>query len=243
MSTFPSGDTDDTTTTPDKPDTPAPQTPGGPPPRSLGATFAALSMPVRIGIGIAVLLLIGGASYMVTQLNGSASTHRGTQQLDAQAPQSTNPNPNPNGIQVPAPDATGRIIEHEGLAVNRDQGDVTQLVLDPGTYIKINELWSRADNDGKVLLPPGMTRDQAVFFKSEDQQTPYTGEVTEQMAPATSISFEGELNEGYSLSPGVVVWYTNESFQTDPAWILIPKGNPGEHTLFVDSVPVELAIP
>lgn len=213
---------------------------------SASSKIAGMSRQTLIGLGVAGLVVLGAGGYFISSL-GSSHSQKGTQQLTANEPGS-NAGANAgsqgaNGVTLPAPDATGRILEHNGVAINRDPADVTEITLAPYTYAQMGELWARADENGKLLLPPGKSRADATFFSGDDQETPWEGEVGEEIKPVTSITFEGELTEGYALAPGTVLWYTSKDFRSDPAYILIPKGNPGEHTFYVGSQPLELSLP
>lgn len=213
-------------------------TPSG---QGVGAQLAALPKPALIAIGVGLLAVLAGGGLLLGR-GGSNHASTGTQQLQANVP-STPQAALPDGVSKPAPDATGRIIDTESLAIDREQAEVTKVTLAPFTYVKVGEWWSRADDNGVVYLPPAKALADAMFFSADDQSAPYAGETTEATATVTSVTFEKGTPGGYNLDPGAQVWYQNETFQTDPAYILIPKGTPGNFQIFVGSAPIDLAIP
>lgn len=189
--------------------------------------------------GIAVVALAVG---MGSLLLGPSKRDSNTQQLTAIAP-STEAVGVPEGFEIPAPDATGRIIDTETLAVDRESVEVTVVKVDPSTYAQVGEWWARANDQGMIYLPPGKQLADATFFSADDQTVPYAGQTSEEKGTVTSVTFEKGAPGGFNLSPGAQVWYTDASFQTDPAYLLIPKGLEGSFQVYVGSVPIELALP
>lgn len=204
----------------------------------------AANRPLLIGGGVALAALVAVIGFFMT--GGSKDGVTTTQQLTANKPdaaQQAQAGGAPEGFEVPAPDATGRIIDTEALTVDRESVDVTVAKVDPSTYAQIGEWWSRANDQGMVYLPPGKALADVTFFSADDQTVPYAGQAAEESAPVTSVTFEKGVAGGFNLSAGAQVWYTNASFQSDPAYILIPKGLDGSFQVYVGSVPVELALP
>lgn len=198
--------------------------------------------PVLIGGGVALAALVIGVGYLL--IGGSSSNEvTSTQQLTANNPGANQVAGAPEGFKQPAPNATGRIVDTENLTVDRELADVTIAKVDPSTYAQIGEWWSRANGEGTLYLPPGKGLADVTFFSADDQTVPYTGQTTEDKGTVTSVTFERGIIGGFNLSPGAQVWYTDPSFQSDPAYILIPKGLEGTFQVYVDSAPVELAIP
>lgn len=228
------------------PDTPAPVAPPAPPTGgpatgpSLGQRLAALPKQAIIGGGLAIVLALAGIGLLMSLFKSNTQTT--TQQLDAHVPSAPQAIV-PDGFTPPAPDATGRIIETDELVVDRELAEVTVAKVDPSTYAKVGEWWSRADESGSIYLPPGKTLADAQFFSAEDQTAPYAGQATEEQATVTSLTFEKGVAGGYNLSSGAQVWYQNETFQSDPAYILIPKGIEGTFQVYVGTAPIDLAIP
>lgn len=232
---------------PPAPDTAAPipgATPSKPPAGDSPLAGLTKNRPVLIGGGVAIAAVVLGLGYLFT--GGAKDEVTTTQQLTASNPgaaQQAQAGGAPEGFEHPAPDATGRIIDTDALAVDREQADVTIAKVDPSTYAQIGEWWSRANGEGKLYLPPGKALADVTFFSADDQTVPYAGQAAEETGAVTSVTFEKGVAGGFSLSPGAQVWYTDASFQSDPAYILIPKGLEGSFQVYVGSVPVELAIP
>lgn len=239
--------------TPGMPAQPPGSAPGTPPPTGApGATKTgssplddlAANRPLLIAGGVGLVAVIAVIGIFLS--GGPKNDVTSTQQLTANAPgatQQAQADVLPDGFERPAPDATGRIIDTEELTVDREAAEVTIAKVDPSTYVQIGEWWARANEEGKIYLPPGKGLADAVFFSADDQTVPYAGQATEESGSVTSVTFAKGVAGGFNLSPGAQVWYTNASFQSDPAYILIPRGLEGSFEVYVGSAPIELALP
>lgn len=204
---------------------------------------AMANKPAVIGGGVAFAVVVIGMAFFF----GGGTSQKGastTQQLTANAPSANVQQAIvPDGFTPPKPDATGRIIDTETLTVDREQSEVTIAKVDPSTYANIGGWWARANDQGVLYLPPGKGLADVTFFSGDDKNVPYAGQAAEEKGTVTSLTFEKGVSGGYSLSPGAQVWYTDPTFQSDPAYILIPKGLEGSFQIFVGTLPVELALP
>lgn len=206
--------------------------------RDRGAGNPRLLLGAFAAVAVIGLTIIGGG---LIKPGGST-----TQPLEAagQASASTSPDQPAGAVDLPAADATGEILTFDGVSVSREAANVQEVTVDPGTYANVNDWWSRADDQGIILLPKDTKVDQVKWFDSTDQSKAYAGNVgSSATRKVTVITLTGDLIGGFSSDQGTVVWYPQADFQADPAMILIPRDRDSHTGIFVGDTLYPLGLP